>query len=152
MFCAALAFFAAPASAELVYSLDQDPESGSWTMQVPGWSATVLPDDPDSMTAAISLTPEGGAPITAKVDMLGQNLPLLMNIEEVLVCKDTPSIAVSVADAPGKEGARFTYRRWLFQPEAGGIFLGEYIDEVSGETGGLLPAAVVAEKMTGLCS
>ena len=146
----AFSAIAASASAEVVRTLSQDADTGAWSLSVPGWSATLANANPDEMEAALELRPDGGDAVTTTIDMMGPNLPLLMSVDEVILCADAPEIVVSTADLVQDEGAgTFIYRRFVFSPSDG--FLGEISDDASAQAHGLLPAAVVAPDLMTLC-
>lgn len=150
MVICALSGVAAPASAEVVRTLSQNSDDGAWSLSVPGWSATLSNANPQEMEAALELRPDGGDAVTTTIDMMGQNLPLLMSVDEVILCADAPEIVVSTADLVQDEAnGTFVYRRFVFSPSDG--FLGEVSDAASVEARGLLPAAVVAPDLIGLC-
>lgn len=149
LICAAISV-AAPASAEIVRTLSQDPDSGSWSMGVPKWTAVLSGANLDDMEATLELRPDIGEAITTKIDMMAMNLPLLASIDEVILCSDTPEIIVSTADLiQDEQNGTFVYRRFVFSHSEG--FLGVVNDDASASAHGLLPAAVVANDLLQAC-
>ena len=139
-----------PVSAELVRALEYDRESDVWSMTVPGWTALLNISDPEMMEAYLELRPDEGEPMTATVDMAGETLPALMNIEEVNLCLKGTGIVVTLAyRASPVDNGIFSYSRLVFSQEDG--FLGAVWDETSTVARGAVPASSVKTELQAVC-